>query len=258
MGEVRLRSIAIVLVILLGACSSNAETTTTASPELTEWTYVLEDGTEVVIVDDGGDTGFTGAVPTPIAIIDEYAAAKDCSAIEGEIDFWEGTEAASSAGALRIGAYAEYGQAQLAAAGCIEATPATTSTRVAPTTTVTSVVATDNGQDDCAVATADAIETLGTTFNRIDVDPDAVLGDDSTALEDLFIEVGRLLATACTTVPDRSGAWSEMMVYLADEAPNRQPLTREFISGVLSVWCTAPPNGVELTLQGRAACSGIG
>ena len=64
-------------------------------------------------------------------------------------------------------------------------------------------------------------------------------------------ELGELLGTQCA-LEEAGRALSEIIVYLADQAPTGSFLEGEFINGFLAGFCEDSP--VELTRRARAAC----
>ena len=135
----------------------------------------------------------------------------------------------------------------------VATTPATTTT-AAPTTTVaptTTNRVTTTTTDRCAEASAQGIASFGILFDRLDMNPSLVL-DNPNFFSEIAGELGGLVGAECGL--ERGGeAISELLVFLADEAPTRSHLTATYINGLIDTLCDSPP--VELNLSGRSACA---
>ena len=96
------------------------------------------------------------------------------------------------------------------------------------------------------------IETFDGVLERIDADPAAYVGGSSTT-DDLFQILGGHIGESC----GQSGAgtaFSEILIYIADQAKTRPAGTASIIEWFLDSLCSDPP--VELTVRGRTACAG--
>ena len=137
------------------------------------------------------------------------------------------------------------------ATGSVTTFESTTTFIVATSTTTTIPL---EAQCDSAVQEANAI--LDTFLDRMDSDPEGVIeASESGAVEELFTEVGSLLASECAELSGQG--LSGFIVHLAEEGPTRPLLTQEVIEAALEGLCMAD-TGFELNLQARAACTSFG
>jgi len=89
----------------------------------------------------------------------------------------------------------------------------------------------------------------------VDADPESVLeATEAGEVNDLFIEVGSLLAERCGELSGEG--LSGFIVHLAEQQGTRSLFTETVIEGALAGICTSD-FGVELNLQAQAACTGF-
>lgn len=121
-------------------------------------------------------------------------------------------------------------------------------TTATPATTASSTIASTAGS--CTETVSDTIRTFGVVFDRIDADPQSVL-DQGSEVEAVMADLGRQLGSDCAADP--GGAISEIIIYLAEEATIRPPLTQAFLEPVLESFCVDLP--VALTMAATTACA---
>jgi hypothetical protein len=86
-------------------------------PVTETWSYPGPDGRIAVIPNDGKRLWTSDGRPGPIAEIDDYVTAGDCSSVVGERDFWASMFGAPGSGEY-VYAYAQYAADRAAEMGC--------------------------------------------------------------------------------------------------------------------------------------------
>lgn len=124
------------------------------------------------------------------------------------------------------------------------------------TTPTTATTTSQLEQDGCLGAVEANTEAFDLIVDRIEADPEAVL-DSGDEINELGFDLGELLGAECGL--SRIGeALSQLLVHFANEATTREPMAKAFINGLLENVCPWATDNYELTVQGKAACTGIG